>query len=581
MVRAPSECWLISRRFVRATTMMANVTTTGWTSEPDGRGTFGILRSCVVTLALCVYTALHINIPPAKSSKASKYVTKAKWVLIGMFAPELVVFVAWCQRQLAAESDPQNRRRNEWTLTHGFYAEMGGFAIDTDDPGENPYILETPRLHLGRKGLLEVARLGLLPDISCEYIKDKSKADSLAKALVVTQAGWLILQCIERAAAKLPLTALELNTLAHAVCALVTYALWWQKPLDIEDPTRVTGELVRPLVAAFWVCDKKENICWPKDAITWERIKADEETKLLPPSERTAHPPLAKGATYPSPALFVDLRTRDVYQVPHRMWAKLQPISEFEFELGYTREPVNLSDQTSGPVAVGVLPPNNKHKVPVIDTISICRWRLLAYCIAELPDFRERFVNRLSDYWPLPQKRNKLSLKFQINSEQEMLRKHVSNCFCLVSKAIPNFSTSFFDDLSTSESVVSFAVFCVCAYGGIHASAWLEYFPTSLEQLLWRISSVFIAALGIISMALMFLSMVIDDHRDPIGLLIDPIDNLDRNYLGNKEIAGSVVLGFIVLVLLFYIFTRSFLVVEAFISLRRLPVAAYDTPSWT
>ena len=67
-------------------------------SEPDRRGTFSILRSCVLTLALCVYTALHLNIPPQSSGAWSVYLSKAQWVVIGMFAPELVVFTAWCQR---------------------------------------------------------------------------------------------------------------------------------------------------------------------------------------------------------------------------------------------------------------------------------------------------------------------------------------------------------------------------------------------------------------------------------------------------------------------------------------------------
>ena len=140
---------------------------------------------------------------------------------------------------------PRNSRRHEWSLTHSFFAIMGGFAIDTNDLEEAPYIPGSPRLHLGPDGILEAARQGLIPDISREYIKDKSKADSLAKALVVIQAGWLILQCIARMASKLSVTALELNTLAHAICALCTYALWWNKPLDIEDPTRVVGESVR------------------------------------------------------------------------------------------------------------------------------------------------------------------------------------------------------------------------------------------------------------------------------------------------------------------------------------------------
>ena len=32
---------------------------------------------------------------------------------------------------------------------------------------------------------------------------------------------------------------LELNTLAYALCAFLTYLLWWEKPLDIEEPLLV------------------------------------------------------------------------------------------------------------------------------------------------------------------------------------------------------------------------------------------------------------------------------------------------------------------------------------------------------
>jgi hypothetical protein len=239
---------------------------------------------------------------------------------------------------------------------------MGGFAIDTNDLEEDVYIPGSPRLHLGPAGVLEAARLSLIPDISLGYIKDKSKADSLAKALVVTQAGWLILQCIERTANKLPLTALELNTLAHAVCALFTYALWWNKPLDIEDPTKVVGESIRTLAAALWVFSAQEKIYWPKDNATWEGLKADEETRPLEPVERTFHPRLQKGVTYPSPFLFVDLQTQEVYQVPRRAW-------------GHMLRSCDPYTNPERPVAIGVLPPFGEYEKRLcIDCISICRW---------------------------------------------------------------------------------------------------------------------------------------------------------------------------------------------------------------
>lgn len=38
----------------------------GWHPEPERRGTFSILSSCVITLALCVWTSIHLNIPEHK-----------------------------------------------------------------------------------------------------------------------------------------------------------------------------------------------------------------------------------------------------------------------------------------------------------------------------------------------------------------------------------------------------------------------------------------------------------------------------------------------------------------------------------
>lgn len=48
-----------------------------------------------------------------------------------------------------------------------------------------------------------------------------------------------IAQTLGRLATGHPITLLELNTFLHALCCLAIYAAWWQKPLDIKDPTPV------------------------------------------------------------------------------------------------------------------------------------------------------------------------------------------------------------------------------------------------------------------------------------------------------------------------------------------------------
>lgn len=69
----------------------------GWVDDPDGRGTFTIVSSCVLTLSLCVYTAIHLNVRPHGTTELQSWVETTKWVIFAILAPELVVFVAWRQ----------------------------------------------------------------------------------------------------------------------------------------------------------------------------------------------------------------------------------------------------------------------------------------------------------------------------------------------------------------------------------------------------------------------------------------------------------------------------------------------------
>lgn len=72
-------------------------------------------------------------------------------------------------------------------------------------------------------------------------ILDKSKGDRLGKLLTVLQTTWFIAQYLERWAAHLPRTQLEVMTLAYAALNILIYALWWRKPLNIEEPIDVNG----------------------------------------------------------------------------------------------------------------------------------------------------------------------------------------------------------------------------------------------------------------------------------------------------------------------------------------------------
>ena len=133
------------------------------------------------------------------------------------------------------------RRLHPWTRLHSHYALMGGFAFDTSKVATQFLPEGRTRLTLTSTALRRLALYepDLIPDISAEHIREKGKADGFAKAIVCLQALWFIAQVIGRLAAKLPISLLEMNTFLHALCCLAIYCAWWNKPLDIEQPSLI------------------------------------------------------------------------------------------------------------------------------------------------------------------------------------------------------------------------------------------------------------------------------------------------------------------------------------------------------
>ena len=136
------------------------------------------------------------------------------------------------------------RSLSHWTLVHSHYVLMGGFAFEPPSNKKTFLPLNLTRLTLTPAAVEFLAHNEptLIPNISKEEINDKSKASALAKTLVCLQASWFCFQCITRIQQGFAITLLELNTFAHAICTLLIYILWWNKPLDIEEPTIIRGE---------------------------------------------------------------------------------------------------------------------------------------------------------------------------------------------------------------------------------------------------------------------------------------------------------------------------------------------------
>ena len=74
-----------------------NQSRVGYVDGPDGRGTISILVSCISTLLLCTWSVLHLNIPAKGTSTIATFRPYAYWCFLGLFGPELVIWVAWRQ----------------------------------------------------------------------------------------------------------------------------------------------------------------------------------------------------------------------------------------------------------------------------------------------------------------------------------------------------------------------------------------------------------------------------------------------------------------------------------------------------
>ena len=294
--------------------------TSKWVPDPsNSRGTWTILSSCIITLTLCVYTSLHLNVPAHRSTVKSTIFMKAKYVIFGLLAPELIVFNAWRQRSVASglvarlrqdrggkqtigvfrslfrklktlprklyrelvilpkrftgklEKDkhenglPLAVDRDPWadmSLVHGFYIVMGGYVFDiSKDNRPRIWPQKVDRLTPSVMSILNCLTSRdkelrqVVPFISEGEIWDKSKANSLAKSIVCIQAIWFCAQCVARLGQGMPVSLLELNTFAHAICALLVYVLWWDKPLDVQEPTVIDvshSDAARNICALAW-----------------------------------------------------------------------------------------------------------------------------------------------------------------------------------------------------------------------------------------------------------------------------------------------------------------------------------------
>jgi hypothetical protein len=91
------------------------------------------------------------------------------------------------------------------------------------------------------------------PSYLSSEITDESKAGKASKTFACIQILWSFLQCFERSLQRLPLTLLEIVTMAHCVCGLIIRFLRWGKPFSVEQPTITDGEKMSAILSYMWM----------------------------------------------------------------------------------------------------------------------------------------------------------------------------------------------------------------------------------------------------------------------------------------------------------------------------------------
>ncbi|KAG2099554.1 uncharacterized protein F5147DRAFT_747264 [Suillus discolor] len=186
-----------------------------------------IISSSVLTLFACIYSAIHPNIPsPTKRRSYPCIIWRQLGMMImALIAPELIA--AWAMRQWSIISAHVSLAYYTWTQMHSFFVLMGGFMLYKD--GKPYHTLQHDHIpKLIQKGCID------FPTLMADQIHDKSKGNAISKAVVVLQVAWFVMQLITRAIYHLEVTQLEVGTLAFAVLNFLTYAAWWDKPLNVQ-----------------------------------------------------------------------------------------------------------------------------------------------------------------------------------------------------------------------------------------------------------------------------------------------------------------------------------------------------------
>ncbi|KAH9821435.1 hypothetical protein Tdes44962_MAKER04925 [Teratosphaeria destructans] len=564
---------------------------------------------------LCVWTAVHLNLPEHKKEWQQKW-RHLGWLLLALLAPEVVAWNAfeqwrevkrttsrvrdaYCQLHkfpfsrykqtswrgkladlrrrirvglyleagdLPCESQakwpdmtPEEIATTYWTDVHSWNALMGGLVFDTRS-ADRPFLPQKmQRITLTLYGLANIMHrfddpehfahwTDILPSVTKAEILARSKQDSLLKLITCWQATWFCVQCILRLCQGFSITLLELNVFGHALCALIIYVFWFDKPKDVSEPTTMTGRKADAVAA--WLTNLNQ-LGQPK--VIWTGRKSDEPQGKPRFWWERASTTCSSAAAHTVPA---SITTPRVYKLS-------EAITKRGFEHDGTVEAVlHVCKETSGWDLC--------YETNALDKRDFSQYSL----ILDPAD-----VERLNASTPIL-----LTIPTTVSDSTYPHRPK------LVVPRISNWSVEAVLDvlfglgvkriLNWLQYVLALTV-AAGAYGGLHITAWHSIFPSVAEKMLWRaacitiiVSGLTLAVFGVVSWCVVSMRR---RHRDGSFTSVHRIIMV----VANSGVTFGVTWVLLGAWILWYLLCRTFLVVESFIMLAHISEADLHLPVWS
>ncbi|KAJ7162892.1 hypothetical protein C8R46DRAFT_330663 [Mycena filopes] len=531
----------------------------------------GIVWSCLTTIFACTWIAVHPNLPNPEErvSRLANFRRRIYIFVIALIVPEYII--AWAVGQFLLARDAVANLREfspckDWTLTHGFFITMGGFELA--DPGGNRLgILDDGNL----RHLLKTNRIALPAILSAE-IDDKSKGDALGKLLVLTQTTWFMAQVVSRAIQTLPMTELELTTVAFASLNIITYILWWKKPLDVQQPIVVT---LLDHSATFQ--SKEEEIS--ASPVGWVNADTPEN------SEVSAQPPGG------------DLKDKETHErTPTEVSSQLEKMdssvapAEVLPEDTFSDNPAGIGSQSllecgasvGGPVPTSpgaslqpasLMPAGDEESVKSITsspkpgvTTQISRVLLpalyMTVAIMTAGGFETPRGEEMKIY--LPPLQGGLETQNVLDSD----------LYVHLLLNLPPFHRGSWYSYSVYEVVAETMIGAL--FGAIHCAAWMFNFPTQRERTLWRSISLYIT-LGPLLLAI-------------VHCLVPYVQQGNRWYrrrtkyqsspLPRRNVSMFILIRVAITLIILFVIARIATFVCAFVLLRDLPPGTLQEVQW-